>query len=370
MISRILALFLVPVALLAAPEPDFEKLPYAPKHAICYRTRLPLTIDGKLDESSWRAVSWSDAFVDIQGPDATPPRFRTRVKMLWDDENFYIAADLDEPDIWATLTERDSVIFHDNDFELFIDPTGDTHNYYELEVNALRTAWDLLLPQPYRDGGSGITGWDIAGLKVGVDVRGTINHPGDKDEGWSVELAIPWKTLREAAPGRRAPKAGDQWRINFSRVEWQTDVENGGYKKRVDPKTGKPFPEDNWVWSPQGAINMHMPERWGFVQFSELPAGTGTSTFVEDKNDRVKWALRRLYYRQRAWRSAHGGGYASDLASLHASDIQVDGLEFRPVLQVTSSLYEITAPGFDGAVVHIRQDGKVWLEGKGAVRNP
>ena len=56
--------------------------------------------------------------------------------MLWDDQFFYVGAELEEPHVWATLTERDSVIFHDNDFEVFIDPDGDTHLYYELEMNA------------------------------------------------------------------------------------------------------------------------------------------------------------------------------------------------------------------------------------------
>ena len=96
--------------------------------------------------------------------------------MLWDDDNFYVAAELEEPDVWATLIERDSVIFRDNDFEVFIDPDGDTHAYYELEVNALGTLWDLLLIKPYRDGGPAIHGWDIAGLQSAVDVRGTRNR--------------------------------------------------------------------------------------------------------------------------------------------------------------------------------------------------
>jgi hypothetical protein len=352
------------------PEPDFEKLPFAPRHAIVARAGSRLTINGKLDEPAWRATAWSDAFVDIQGGEARPPRFGTRVKMLWDDDYLYVAAELEEPDIWGTLTERDSVIFHDNDFEIFIDPDGDTHNYYELEVNALSTPWDLLLPQPYRDGGSAIHAWDIAGLRIGVDVRGTLNRPGDRDDAWTVEIAMPWTILREAAPGRRTPRAGEHWRVNFSRVEWQTDITAGSYVKRVDAKTGKPLPEDNWVWSPQGAINMHMPERWGFVQFSDAPAGSdavasagagATSSFVEDPNERLKWALRRLYYRQRRFRIAHGGTYATDLPALDAGTIQVEGLAFRPAMQVTDSLYEITAPGFNGMVVHIRQDGKVWL---------
>ena len=126
--------------------------------------------------------------------------------MLWDDDYFYFAADIEEPHLWATLTARDSVIFQDNDFEIFIDPDGDTHNYFELEINAFATVWDLMLVQPYRDGGPAIHAWDIAGLKAAVDARGTINRPDDRDDGWSVEIAIPWRIIDEAAPGRRKPR--------------------------------------------------------------------------------------------------------------------------------------------------------------------
>jgi hypothetical protein len=280
--------------------------------------------------------------------------------MLWDDESFYIGADLEEPDLWGTLEARDSVIFQDNDFEVFIDPDGDTHSYYELEINALNTVWDLLLVLPYRDGGPAIHGWDIAGLRTAVDLRGTINRPGDRDQGWSIEMAIPWTILAEAAPRRSRPHPGDQWRVNFSRVQWQLAARQGQYEKRIDAKTGKPFAEDNWVWSAQGAVNMHMPERWGFVQFSAAPAGEAATVFVEDRNDRVKWALRRVYYRQREYRATHNR-YAADLASLNVQDIRVDGIDFRPSIQVTDSLYELRAPGFDGAAVHLRQDGRVWV---------
>ncbi len=299
MITRTTTTLVVIASLVAAldgqrqPPPNLEKLPFAPRRAICYRTPSLLTIDGKLVEDAWSKAPWSDPFIDIEGD--RRPHLATRVKMLWDEESFYFGAELEETDVWATLTERDAVIFQDNDFEIFIDPDGDTHAYYELEVNAFGTAWDLMLVQPYRDGGPAVHAWDIAGLQVGVDVRGTINRPGDRDDRWTVEIAIPWKILREAATGRMAPRAGDQWRVNFSRVQWQTDVSQGSYVKRKDGATGKPLPEDNWVWSPQGAINMHMPERWGFVQFADAMAGTHTTSFVENPNERVKWALRRLY---------------------------------------------------------------------------
>lgn len=351
---------------------NFESLPFAPHRYEAPRAAAPLVVDGRLDELAWQAAPWTSRFVDIDGVRDVP--LRTRAKMLWDDQYFYIAAELEEPDVWATLTERDAIIFHDNDFEVFIDPDGDTHNYYELEVNALGTPWDLLLVRPYRDGGPALHAWDIAGLLVGVDVQGTLNRPGDRDRGWTVELALPWEVLKEAAPGRRAPRAGEQWRVNFSRVQWQLDVKDGTYVKRLDPATGKPYPEDNWVWSPQGAIDMHMPERWGIVEFVErLPSTVEPSTGGQSArqqaadavppvgNDAVAWALRRLYYRQQAHRRAHGR-YASDLATLSVSDIRVDGLDFRPTLQVTDSLYEISAPGVDGATVRIRSDGRVWIE--------
>jgi hypothetical protein len=339
---------------------DLEVLPFAPRQYVCYRAASPPIFDGKITESSWRAAPCTALFVDIEGDMRPSPRFRTRAKMLWDETHCYLALDMEEPDIWGTLTERDAIIYNDNDVELFIDPDGDTHAYYELEVNPLGTIFDLMLIQPYRDGGPPIIAWDVAGLRMGIDIRGTLNHPGDRDEGWTVEMGIPWRILREAAPGRRPPKAGEQWRVNFSRVEWQCEAKNGSYSRRINPATGKPAASDNWVWSPQGAIDIHMPERWGYVQFSGIASGAGTEAFVEDPNERVKWALRRLYYRQRRFLAANGR-LAPDLTALDASNIHVEGIEFQPTMQVSGSAYQISSRGFGGATLWIRQDGKTWI---------
>ena len=359
MTGRFLSIALL-LALAAQRQPPgiYEAYPYAPRSAVVFRAAPAPKIDGRLDDEAWQRSAWSEPFVDIEGDAKPKPRLQTRMKMLWDDRALYIAADIDEPDLWGTITTRDAVIFHDNDFEVFIDPDGDTHNYYELEVNALGTPWDLLLPKPYRDGGPAIDAWDIAGLQVGIDLRGTINRPGDRDRGWSVELALPWSVLEETAPGQRPPRAGDQWRINFSRVQWQLDVKDGTYSKRLDPATGRALREDNWVWSPQGAVNMHMPERWGVVQFSNRPAGS-TELIAPDPDDATKWALRRLYYRQRDHRAAHGG-YATSLAALNLSDIVVGGKPFQPTLAGSTTSYEIAAPGRAG-IVRIRDDGRVWV---------
>jgi hypothetical protein len=102
-----------------------------------------------------------------------------------------------------------------------------------------------------------------------------------------------------------------------------------------------------------------MPERWGYVQFSAANAGAATEPFVEDPNQRVTWALRRLFYRQRQFRAAQGR-YADDLAALGLAGIRVEGLAFAPSIQATRDLYEISAKGVDGATVHIRQDGRTW----------
>lgn len=231
-----------------------------PKQYECHRAGSALEIDGHLDDAAWAKAAWTDAFVDILGADHTKPRFRTRVKMLWDDEFLYIGAELEEPDVWAALTAHDSVIFRDNDFEVFLNPTGDGLKYFEFEINALNTGWDLFLPKPYNKGGSADNSWEMPGYKSAIAIDGTLNDPRDRDKGWSVELALPWSAFVERS-GKGRPNAGDAWRINFSRVEWHVRVVDGKYEKLPGLK------EDNWVWSPQGIVNMHVPEKWGVVSF-------------------------------------------------------------------------------------------------------
>ncbi len=228
----------------------------------------PPHIDGRLDDQAWQAAPWSAPFVDIEGLARPRPSWMTRMKITWDAAHLYIAAELEEPNLWATLTDRDAVIFHDNDFEWFIDPDGDTNRYFELEVNALGTVWDLFLDRPYRHGGKADNGWDIEGLVAAVFLDGTLNDPSDVDGGWSIEMAIPWAAFSDGGRTAIPPEPGDRWRINFSRVQWDLDVVDGQYAKRR-AADGTALPEHNWVWSPQGEINMHIPERWGVVVFDE-----------------------------------------------------------------------------------------------------
>jgi len=332
------------------PEPAIV---WDPEHYVAYIAGMDLRIDGRLDEAAWSRAEWTSDFVDIEGPSRPIPRFRTRAKMLWDSAYFYIGAELSEPHVWGTLTERDAVIYYDNDFEVFIDPDGDTHEYYELEINALGTEWDLFLVKPYRDGGPALNAWDINGLRTAVSIDGTLNDPSDKDTAWFVEIAIPWSVLAEAARRSAPPEGGDQWRVNFSRVQWRAEVRDGRYSKIEEPPEGRSRPEDNWVWSPQGLINMHYPEMWGFVQFSDVVVGEGDEEFLPRVEDQARWLLRQAYYKQHAWHASHGE-FSNDLRSLGLENQVFD-------LNVTASrrFFDVWLT-VEEREMHIGADGRIW----------
>ena len=186
----------------AAQAPDAP-----PKSYDCYRTPTPIHIDGKLDDPAWKSAPWTTDFVDIQGSAKPKPRFRTRIKMLWDDNYLYIAAELEEPDVKATLTQHDSVIFHDNDFELFLKPLPGapaTSNSRSTPSTPVGTSTST---SPTAPAASADNSWDIPGLKTAVAVQGTLNQSTDKDHGWTVEIAIPWSAYTSRLPVPR-PQPG------------------------------------------------------------------------------------------------------------------------------------------------------------------
>ena len=278
-----------------------ENLFTQPESYIIYHTDQPPVIDGNINELTWQQTPWTNEFVDIEGAANPKPTYPTRMKMMWDDTCLYIAVQLTEPQVWATLRRHDDVIFRDNDFEFFIDPSGTTQPYFEVEVNAYNAVWDLLLNKAYRDGGAPISNWDLRALRSAVKIQGTLNDPTDHDEGWTVEMAIPFKSVSLNSRGQ-IPHEGTTWRANFSRVEWDTKVVDGNYVKLKD-STGKPLPEHNWVWSAQGLVNMHYPERWGYLRFTKQPVNS--VTFNLPYAERQKQYLWLIYYRQRQWLTEH-----------------------------------------------------------------
>lgn len=306
-------------------------------------------LTGDLSKPAWAAVAFTDSFVDIATP--TAPQFRTRAKIRWDDAFLYVAADVEDEVAWANITStchcvdpaHDQVIFHDNDFEIFVDADGSTHAYKEYEMNCLNATWDLSLNKPYDDGGSenssrvfGPAGWDypppIGGprsMHAGAFVRGVPNNPAAPARGWTVEVALPLASLAENTTAAVPPAPGSFWRINFSRVEWAVKVVDGGYQKFPSCQScAAPGSnaEDDWVWSPMGSVAMHLPEKWGFLQFAR-GAVNATPAVVNGE-----WPVRAhaaaLYYAEHAFAAAHNGSFtarAADLAPYVADAALLDG---------------------------------------------
>lgn len=317
---------------------EYPQLFTTPLTYVVGYTQKPVKLDGDLNDDAWQQAAWTSNFQDIEGTIKPTPKYQTRVKMLWNDSCLYIAAELKEPHVWATLKKHDDIIFNDNDFEVFIDPQNNTHQYYEFEVNALNTLFDLFLNKPYRNLGNAMINWNAEGFRSAVKVQGTLNNPADTDEGWTVEIAIPFKALNlNKLP--QAPAENTTWRINFSRVEWDHQVVDGKYVRATD-KTGKRLPEHNWVWSAQGVVNMHYPERWGYLQFTkqvataQLPASNSISY-----TELQKQYLWLIYYKQKAYHSRYHH-YAVDLKQLDmAPEVKVKGQPNNLWLEATGRLF-------------------------------
>ena len=262
------------------------------KHYTACRTSGPIVVDGRLDEASWRLATKSPRFEDLEEP-GRPALFDTRAAVLWDDDYLYVGFWVEEPDVRATYTERDSMICEENDVEVFI---AGEDAYYEFELNALGTIMErfYVWQDAYVEAGYGAlpefdlqgtklvdtlggtkTGhahprgrrwafreWDLPGLKWAVHVDGTINDPRDTDRGWTAEIAFPWQGLKHLADGRPLPaREGDTWRMDFSRFQW---IDEGGF--RTCP---------GWAWTSHGTYDSHIPDRFSVIHFTEKTVGEG-----------------------------------------------------------------------------------------------
>lgn len=330
-----------------------EQLFTTPKNYVVQHTDQVFNINGNLSEDAWKNAPWTSDFVDIEGNLKPLPTLQTRVKMLWNDSTLFIAAELQEPQIWATQTHHDDIIYKDNDFEIFINPNNSTHQYFEIEINAINKIFDLFLPKPYRNGGDALIGWNAEGLKSGVEIVGTLNNPKDKDKGWTVEMAVPLKSLRIGFPFH-VPEEGTLWRINFSRVEWDTKVV-GNKNIKLKDASGKDLPEHNWVWSPQGVINMHYPERWGYLQFSRKSDAVFTMPFSE-KQKKYLWLI---YYRQKQY-LGKTGKYAQTLTALGVDPkAKIGERENTLEMDASSKQFTATIKAEGSAAISINDEGLI-----------
>src|SRR6185312_6964165 len=125
----------------------------------------------------------------------------------------------------------------------------------------------------------------------------------------SLELAVPFRSV--IMNGSKNPSDGTIWRTNFSRVQWQIDTLNGKYYRKKNEQ-GRVVSEQYYVWSPQGIINLHMPERWGYVLFSD---SVSDKNFLSEADEKLKLEAWKYYYLQQQF-MGQNGKYASRLKQL------------------------------------------------------
>ncbi len=263
------------------------------EHYTCRRAPGPIAVDGDLDKPAWRGAAKSGRFVDLVS--GVPGFLETRMASLWDDESLYVAFWVKEPDVRARLAERDALVWTENDVEIFI---GGEDCYYEFEINALGTVYEVFYvwqdalrkgsrfdtPEfDLRERRVDVLGgfqdamrhgrhprgarwafmdWDFPGMRAAVQVQGTLNDPSDVDEGWTAEIAFPWRGMAALAGTRPVPpRPGDVWRMDFSRFEL---LESCG--AAVEPHPG-------WALNRHGVYDSHIPECFSFVRFSGETAG-------------------------------------------------------------------------------------------------
>jgi hypothetical protein len=269
-----------------APEAKLE-------HYTVLRSPGPVTVDGDLTKPVWAAAPRSRRFVDLVTGE--PGFFDTRMACLWDERALYVAFWVEEPQVRASLTKRDSYIWFDNDVEVFFDGQD---SYYEFEINAFNTVYEVFfvyqdahkkgsrfdVPEfdlqtrdvdvlsgfqdPSRNGKHprgkrwAFMDWDFPGLQTAVRVDGRINDASVIDRGWTVELAFPWEGFRTLLPARAFPPAeGDQLRASFSRFE----------ALRYHGKTVTESAA--WALNEHGVYDSHIPECFSYLHFSEQEAG-------------------------------------------------------------------------------------------------
>lgn len=212
------------------------------KNRIPYLTSSKVVLDGQLNERAWEQALIIDTLYRLDNRELQ--NISTKIHLFYDDEHLHVAATLLNDDIKAELTQRDSKIYKEHCFEIFFDPGNDGLDYYEIEINPLATVFDLMLKTSDHSYPNNVTEWHIPQNQFGVHIEGSLNDSADTDKFWSVEMSIPWSLTNEGKPSSKT-----EWRFNFLRMDY---TQSG---------------EEIWVWKNTEPRNIHIPEKWGLLEF-------------------------------------------------------------------------------------------------------
>jgi hypothetical protein len=234
------------VALVVAPTIGWPADPPLPRYPV-NRATAPIAIDGHLGEAAW-ADAAPPVTLQFLWDDQTGAKQRTFVQLLRDDRALYVAFRADDADLNARFTKRDDPTYLDDAVEIFINPAPDQEAvYYGFEMNARGVLYDYL----NYDSRTFFKRFDATGIEIGVALDGTLNERDDVDNGWTLELAIPWENFEGLS--REAPEAGTVWRANLNR--WDGVAPERRMSIWSDPQNDEFWP--------------HVPSRFGELVFLE-----------------------------------------------------------------------------------------------------
>jgi hypothetical protein len=211
------------------------------------RAKGPIKADGVIDEAAWSAAPIM-GFSDSMGREGAA-RLPTKLRLLYDDENLYVAFDAIDEDISDPYAKRDDPIYDHETVEVFIMPNvvaPALGPYVELQASPKGVIFDAAFTARRQ----GMDKSFDAGQTVGTKLDGTLNDPSDKDRGWVSEWIVPWRGLRGV---ERAPKPGEEWRMNAFRIEKHD--------------AGGKLEGEYTAWSPPRVGDFHATDRFGRMRF-------------------------------------------------------------------------------------------------------
>jgi hypothetical protein len=207
-------------------------------------------LDGVLDEAAWNSAPKTAALVNtMTGRSA---EFEATVKSVWDNEAIYFAWEVEDDLLKARSTQHDEHLWKEDCVEIMVDPDGDGRNYFELQVSprgvTFETRYDSRrVPKPY-----GHVDWE-SGITAAAVAHGKVDD-FDKDEGYTVEIRIPWTGFAHGDPPATPPTTGSEWRVNFYAMdEREKGQRSAGWSATLEP-------------------DFHVPARFGRLNFKGGPA--------------------------------------------------------------------------------------------------
>jgi hypothetical protein len=171
-------------------------------------------IDGVIDDSVWAGQAGTLLADSLDGePDPEGAERGTRVWFAWDEGFLYAAARLPDHDLWTDYVAQDDPLYKQEAFELFVAGSGEGTRYLEFQVSARGVTFDARFATHRK----GDEAWDSS-WRTAVAIDGTL-EAGDRDRGWTAEVAVPWAELCEHTAIACPPRPGMRVRVNAFRLE-------------------------------------------------------------------------------------------------------------------------------------------------------